>query len=174
MNQDARVLGTLNDHDGLGVVRVRDVYDSTPDDVWAALTDPERLERWLGHVEGDLRLGGLVHARYHASGWEGTMRVETCDPPRLLRLTSAPTGEGPDDGNEGGWVEVRLTPDGDRTALVVEEGGMPLEHLPGYGAGIQVHVEDLGAHLAGRDRCDSDARMSVLYPLYQQRPVDRA
>jgi hypothetical protein len=35
---------------------------------------------------------------------------------------------------------------------------MPLDHLAGYGSGWQVHVEDLAAHLAGRERCDIEAR----------------
>ena len=35
--------------------------------------DPLRLARWLGEVEGDLRLGGEYRARFFASGWEGTV-----------------------------------------------------------------------------------------------------
>jgi hypothetical protein len=44
---------------------------------------------------------------------------------------------------------------------------MPLDHLAGYGSGIQVHVEDLAAHLAGRDRTDAAARWAELLPAYQ-------
>jgi hypothetical protein len=40
--------------------------------------------------------------------------------------------------------------------------------LAAYGAGIQVHVEDLLAHLAGRDRCDAAARFEELFPAYQE------
>jgi hypothetical protein len=64
-------------------------------------------------------------------------------------------------------TEVTLTADGDQTILVMEERGMPLEYVAAYGAGIQIHVEDLTAYLAGRERCDSDARMGELYPAYQ-------
>lgn len=39
--------------------------------------------------------------------------------------------------------------------------------LAGNGAGIQVHVEDLSAYLAGRDRCDAGARIGELYPAYE-------
>lgn len=42
---------------------------------------PERLARWIGEVEGDLRLGGDFCARFFTSGWEGAGRVETCEPP---------------------------------------------------------------------------------------------
>jgi hypothetical protein len=34
---------------------------------------------------------------------------------------------------------------------------MPLEYLAGYGAGVQIHVEDLAAYIGGRERCDSNA-----------------
>ena len=44
---------------------------------------------------------------------------------------------------------------------------MPLDLLAAYGAGIQVHVEDLAAHLAGRERCDADTRWNELLPAYQ-------
>jgi hypothetical protein len=44
---------------------------------------------------------------------------------------------------------------------------LPLDQLAAYGAATQVHVEDLAAHLAGRERCDADARMDELLPAYQ-------
>jgi hypothetical protein len=44
---------------------------------------------------------------------------------------------------------------------------MPVEHVPAYPAGVQVHVEDLAAYLAGRDRCDAEARFGELFPAYQ-------
>lgn len=64
-------------------------------------------------------------------------------------------------------IEATLTADGDQTIQVVEEQGIPLNLLAAYGDGIQVHIDDLAAHLAGRERGDSDARMNELYPLYQ-------
>src|SRR6476659_9202158 len=86
-----RILGILRSVDGKGVVRMEDRYDTGIDDLWSALTDPGRLARWLGEVEGDLRLGGEFRARFFASGWEGTGRVDVCEPPqRLLILTSSP------------------------------------------------------------------------------------
>jgi Activator of Hsp90 ATPase homolog 1-like protein len=86
-----RVLGSLRSADGKGIVRMEDHYDTDIDDLWSALTDPRRLARWLGEVEGDLRLGGEFRARFFASEWEGTGRVEACEPPRhLLVLTKDP------------------------------------------------------------------------------------
>jgi hypothetical protein len=44
---------------------------------------------------------------------------------------------------------------------------MPLDYLAAYGAGIQVHVEDLAAHIAGQERCDAQTRWNELVPAYQ-------
>jgi uncharacterized protein YndB with AHSA1/START domain len=157
-----RILGTLGSANGKGVVRVQDRYDTDIDDLWSALTDPCRLARWLGEVEGDLRLGGEFRAHFLASGWEGTGLVEACEPPRRLLVSTWQAGETRDH-----FIEATLTADGDQTILVWEERGMPLDHVAGYGAGIQVHVEDLAAYLAGHGRCDSDARMAELFPAYE-------
>ena len=159
-----RTLGTLRAADGKGIVRLEDRFDTDMDDLWSALTDPRRLARWLGEVEGDLRQGGEFRARYFASGWEGTCRVEVCEPPqRLLILTKSP--DEPD-----GVIEATLTADGDQTILVIEDRGVPLEQIAAYGAGDQVHVEDLAAYLAGRERCDARARWQELHPAYQDWP----
>jgi uncharacterized protein YndB with AHSA1/START domain len=157
-----RILGSLRSADGRGAVRMQDRFDTDIDDLWSALTDPRRLARWMGEVEGDLRLGGEFRARFFASGWEGTGRVEACEPPRRLLLLTKQPGK-PDEQ----VMEITLAADGDETILVWEERGMPLDLLPAYGAGIQVHVEDLAAHLAGRERCDADARWNELFPAYQ-------
>jgi len=160
--ESGRILGSLRSADGKGIVRMEDRYDTDIDDLWSALTDRRRLARWLGDFEGDLRLGGEFRARFFASGWEGTGRVEACEPPRhLLVLTRDP--EVPYEL----VIEATLTADGEQTILVLEERGMPLDHLAAYGAGIQVHVEDLAAHIAGRGRCDAEARWNELLPAYQ-------
>ncbi len=157
-----RVLGTLRAADGTGVVRLEDRFPTDPDDLWSALTEPDRLVRWLGEVDGDLRPGGEFTAHFFASGWEGTGRVDACEPPRRLRvLTTSP--DQPD-----GVLEVTLTADGDHTVLVVEDRGVPLDQLAAYGAGDQIHVEDLAAHLAGGERCDARARWQELHPAYQE------
>lgn len=69
-------------------------------------------------------------------------------------------------------IEATLTADGDGTILVVEERGMPLDHVPDYGAGWQVQVEDLAAYLAGRERSDMEARWDALLPAYQALAVN--
>jgi uncharacterized protein YndB with AHSA1/START domain len=63
-----RTLGTLRAADGTGIVRLEDRFQTDREDLWSALTDPRRLARWLGEVEGDLRQGGEFRARFFAAG----------------------------------------------------------------------------------------------------------
>ena len=156
-----RILGSLRSAGEKGVVRTEDRFDTDLDDVWSALTDPRRLALWIGEVEGDLRPGGEFRRRFFASGSEGRGRVEVCVPAQRLVVTLNP-GE-PDEN----VIEVTLAADGEGTSLVWEERGLPLDKLAAYGAGIQIHVEDLGAHLAGRPHCDADVRWDELQPAYE-------
>jgi len=167
-NGHPRILGSLRSDDGDGVLRVEERLDTRIDDLWSALTDPRRLARWLGEVEGDLRLGGEFRAHFFASGWEGTGRVEACEPPRRFSIVSRDPGEP----NENS-TEVVLTGDGDRTVLVIEQRGLPLDLLWAYGAGLQIHVEDLAAHIAGRERADARTRFEELKPAYTELAATR-
>jgi len=160
-----RILGSLRSAEGKGIVRIEDRFETDVDDLWSALTDPRRLARWIGEVEGDLRLGGEFRFSFFASGSEGTGRVEGCEPPRLLLLTMAL--DQPDED----VIEATLTADGDTTILVWEERGMPLDQIAAYGAGVQIHVEDLAAYLAGREHRDATARFGELFPSYQELAV---
>jgi uncharacterized protein YndB with AHSA1/START domain len=157
-----RIVGTLRTGDGKGVVCMEDRFDTDIDDLWSALTDPGRLARWLGEFDGDLRLGGEFRARFFASGWEGTGRVEACEPPRHLLVMTKHDGQA-----EEHAIEATLAADADHTMLILEERGMPVNLLAAYGAGIQVHIEDLAAHIAGRERCDAEARWEELLPAYE-------
>jgi len=159
-----RILGSLRSADGKGIVRMQDRFDTGIDDLWSALTDPPRLARWLGEVEGELRVGGEFHAHFYTSGWEGTGRVEVCEPPqRLLVMTT-----GADESKEHA-IEATLTAHGDHKILVMEERGMPPDQLAGYGAGIQIHIEDLATHIAGKERREAGVkqRWDELLPAYQ-------
>lgn len=63
--------------------------------------------------------------------------------------------------------EITLTPDGDRTVLIIEVKGMPLDKIAFFGAGWQIHAENLAAYIAGRESRDIEARWEELVPPYQ-------
>jgi uncharacterized protein YndB with AHSA1/START domain len=156
----SHLVGSVREADGKGVVRMEDVFDTGIDDLWSAVTDPERLARWIARVEGDLRLGGKFQARF-TSSWEGPGRVDVCEPPRRLLVTMSP-GQ-PDET----VITADLADEGDRTRLVVQERGLPLDEAPDHGAGWQAHMEDLAAYLEGKPTSNWQARWAELVPAYR-------
>ena len=137
-----RTIGTMRTLDATrGAVRVEDVFDTDIRDLWEACTAPERLARWIAEVVGDVRVGSTVDVTFTSTSSRPVL-IEACDAPHYLRLTSAP---GADDESQ---IEAWLSEESDRTRLVVEERGLPVGKLHFYGAGWQVHLEDLGRSLA--------------------------
>jgi uncharacterized protein YndB with AHSA1/START domain len=172
-----RIIGTMRTLDeARGAVRVEDVYDTDIDDLWHACTTPERLARWIAEVSGDLHVGGTVHAVF-TSTWTGPARIDACEAPNHLLLTTEP---GTDDETQ---IEAWLTPEGSQTRLVVEERGVPVGQLHFYGAGWQVHLEDLRRSLEGDGPAHADgwsdekaapawhARWTELTPAYENATV---
>jgi uncharacterized protein YndB with AHSA1/START domain len=134
------------------VVTLSRRYPADAEDVWDAITTPERLARWFLPVSGDLRLGGTYQLEGNAGG-----EIRRCEPPRRLQLTwimgEAP---GPDDSS---IVDVVLEADPDlggtrltltHTAVVPPE--MWDTFGPGaVGVGWELGVLSLAAHLEGED-----------------------
>ena len=167
-----KIAGTMRSLDGTrGAVRVEEVYDTDIDDLWEACTNPERLARWMARVTGDLRVGGSFHAVF-TSTWSGPGRIDVCEKPHHLLLTTGP------DTDDEGQIEAWLTEKGLRTRLVVEERGLPQERLHFHGAGWQAHLEDLARSLGGEAGPEPwteqtpeptwRARWTELTPAYQQ------
>jgi uncharacterized protein YndB with AHSA1/START domain len=172
-----KIVGTMRSLDGTrGAVRVEDVFDTGIDDLWEACTNPERLARWIAKVSGDLRVGGVIHAVF-TSTWTGPGRIDVCEQPHHLLVTTEP------DTDDEAQIEAWLSAEGPRTRLVVEERGLPRESLHFYGAGWQAHLEDLARSLgddatAGPEPWTEEtpepnwrARWTELTPAYQQRGI---
>ena len=178
MTDDApsAILGSLRSADGAGVVRLEGRYDTDVDDLWEALTDPARLARRYGEVEGDLRPGGQLRTYNAGDDIEGVGRVDECESPRRLRVTSRETEESYRRGQgappHDTTIDVTLTADGDQTELVVEIQGVPLDKIAFFGAGWQIHAENLAGYLAGREAGDIAARWDELVPGYQTLAAD--
>ena len=126
-------------------VLLRRSYDAEIDDVWSALTDPERVRRWFLPLTGDLRVGGTFNLEGNAGG-----DILDCEAPRLLRVTF---------GGPTSIVELRLTSDEERdsgTSTVLElDHSVPLAMAGSaagalyVGPGWDGAVMGLGLFLAG-------------------------
>ena len=125
-------------------VLLRRSYDAEIDDVWSALTDPERVRRWFLPLTGDLRVGGTFNLEGNAGG-----DILDCQAPRLLRVTF---------GGPTSIVELRLTSDAERdgASTVLElDHSVPLEMAGSaagalyVGPGWDGAVMGLGLFLAG-------------------------
>lgn len=101
-------------------VVLRRTYAADVDDVWNAVTDPERVRRWFMPLTGDLREGGDFQLEGNAGG-----RILACEPPSRLRVTFG----GPDS-----VVELRLIPDGAGSTVLELDHEVPLA-MAGSGAG---------------------------------------
>jgi uncharacterized protein YndB with AHSA1/START domain len=131
------------------VVRLSRRYAAEVEDVWDAITDPERVARWFLPVTGDLRLGGTYQLQGNAGG-----EIRVCEPPRRLVITWI-FGEppGPEDSS---IVEVVLAPDRDgaTTLTLTHTAVVPPEMWDTYGPGAvgvgwDLALFGLAAHLAG-------------------------
>lgn len=155
-----RTLSSVRRDGDAAVVHVEDVFATSVDDLWSAITEPERLARWIADVEGDLRVGGALRLRF-TSSWEGAGEVVVCEPPHRLVVRTS------EDGGGDTVIEARIEPEGHGARLVVEDRGIPVGETPDHAAGWQVHLEDLGAVLAGREAGDWAARWRQLIPAYR-------
>ncbi len=141
-------------------------YQTDAENLWSAITDPQRLAQWYGAIDGDLQKGGEFTAVVLASGWDGRGRIDECVPKRKLEVT---TWE--EEGVEH-VVAGELVVDGGETVLALEVRGVPLDFVWAYGVGWQVHLEDLGTHIAGLENLNPPSRWDELEPLYREMTVE--
>lgn len=118
-------------------VHLERTYPATPEELWAAWTEPDRLARWLGTPDGPL-LDAAAPVRLSMGEDENDwvdLAVVRADAPRLLELHWEFAGE------PAGLLRVELTPiSADSTLLVLDHEGLA-QSATGYGAGWQAFLE---------------------------------
>jgi uncharacterized protein YndB with AHSA1/START domain len=142
-------------------VRFERAYPDPPDQVWAALTEPDRLRSWLAEVVD----GRLEPAAEFTFRWAGDdaqtarCRVRLFEPPKLLELDWSFPDE-PDS-----VLRVELCPDGAGTLLMLDHRQLPANQAAGYGAGWQAHLDGL----AELSLASWDDRFAEFLPGYRER-----
>jgi uncharacterized protein YndB with AHSA1/START domain len=136
----------------LVAVVMRRRYPAPPEDVWEALTDPDRLRRWFLPISGDLKEGGTFQLEGNAGG-----EIRSCEPPKRLLVTY---------GSEISLVQVTLTADGDDGTLFELDHTVPIEMAGStagalwVGPGWDGAVAALGLFLTGVEADDPTAAAS--------------
>jgi len=96
-------------------VRLTRRYDSTPAEVWGALTDPTSLGRWLARaVDVELVAGGAFVLALPGDGGLVQARVRELETQRVLELDWSHADE------ERSVVRFELAADGEGTVLVLD------------------------------------------------------
>ena len=143
--------GTIEQRDGEYVLVKTRTFDAPIEDVWAAVTEPERLARWIGTWTGDPTSGNvqfrmLFEGEDHAGE---DMEIRVCEPPRRLHLTSRV-------GEEVWLLELDLTHADGVTTLTFSQPRITEEQVAGVGPGWDYYLDRLvdvetGADPALRD-----------------------
>jgi uncharacterized protein YndB with AHSA1/START domain len=131
--------------DGVRVVFRRDFADPV-EDVWQAVTDPERLGRWMGTYTGDASEGATVQFVMTAEGQvePEPVTIVVCDPPHHL-VVDMPDATGPD---RPPWrLEVHLDTVGGGTALTFVHHLSDPSASAEMGPGWQYYLDRLDASL---------------------------
>jgi uncharacterized protein YndB with AHSA1/START domain len=117
-------------------------------DVWAAVTEPERLERWIGTWTGDPTTGS-VQFRMTAEAEDAPAeehRILECDPPhRLVTESSSPT-------DDTVWrIELALAEADGLTVLTFAQRLETAVPVDSVGPGWDYYLDRLVEAHAGRD-----------------------
>ena len=153
-------LGRRETRDGAEHVVFTRTFAAPLEDVWAACTEPERMERWIGTWTGD-PASGEVAFRMTAEGDdvpEEVYLVEVCEPPRRFVLRSRDATPFSADGSGPGvtWqLALELTETGGVTTLTftqaVPDGPTGAEMVSSVGPGWDYYLDRLATALDGGD-----------------------
>ena len=99
-------------------------YSTTVEDLWDAVTNPERIPRWFLPIGGHLKPGG----RYQLEGNAGGL-ITACERLTHLALTW-------EFGEDVSWVDARFSDDGiGRSSLALTHTAHVSDHWDEYGPG---------------------------------------
>ncbi|HYH26925.1 MAG TPA: SRPBCC family protein [Blastococcus sp.] len=166
-----RPLGHRATRDGGEHVVFTRTFSAPVGDVWAACTEPHRMERWIGTWTGDPASGEIAF-RMTAEGDvpEEVYLVEVCEPPHRFVVRSRDAAPFSEDGS-GPRVTWRhsleLTETDGVTTLtftqVVPDGPVGADVAANVGPGWDYYLDRLVAALEGRDPGQ------IAFPPYLQR-----
>ncbi|MGD9959274.1 SRPBCC family protein [Nocardioides sp.] len=136
---------TRGGHDS--VVFTRD-FRAPIESVWAAITESDRLERWIGTWTGDPATGSvLFHMNAEGDNVSSeTFTINACEPPHRIVVTSTPEHD------DNIWhFELDLVERGGTTTLTFSQSVPNAELAAGVGPGWDYYLDRLVAAESGVD-----------------------
>ena len=100
--------GRRTERDGRTYVVFTRTFRAPIDDVWAAVTEPDRLARWIGRWEGEPASGEVSFRMLFEGDGHPPERfvIDECESPRLLVITTeSPSADG---GTESWHLRLEL------------------------------------------------------------------
>ena len=142
--------GRIEIRDGQHVLVQTRTLRAPIEDVWAAVTEPDRLARWIGTWEGD-PTSGRVHFRMLFEGEHPgeTMTIRVCEPPRRLHVTSHV-------GDEMWLLDLDLVHADGVTTFTLTQPGVTVEQASGVGPGWDYYLDRLVDAETGADPAQRD------------------
>ncbi|MGQ0479460.1 MAG: SRPBCC domain-containing protein [Pseudonocardia sp.] len=149
MTTTANRLGrVLADADGGARLEFRREHAVPVQDLWAAITEPERLARWIGTWTGDPAPGKTVQFQMLAEAEEcqpEPLLIVECEPPHRLAVQwPAPDGHG-----EPWRVEASVTATATGSCLLFAQHFAARDGVRDAGPGWQWYLDRLAAALVG-------------------------
>lgn len=137
--------GRIVVEDGRRVLRLTRELRAPATDVWAAVTEPERLQRWIGTWSGDPATGRVAFSMTaEGEAPYEDVEIHECDAPRTLRLTMSV-------GEQAWEMALRLSEDDGVTTLTFEQLGIDPVEAESVGPGWEYYLERLALALGGGD-----------------------
>jgi uncharacterized protein YndB with AHSA1/START domain len=120
------------------------------EDVWAAVTEPDRLARWIGRWDGDPTSGTVQFRMLFEGDHPGeTMTIRVCEPPHRLHVTSQV-------GDDVWQLDLDLTHAEGVTTLTLTQPGVTAEQASGVGPGWDYYLDRLVDAETGLDPAQRD------------------
>jgi uncharacterized protein YndB with AHSA1/START domain len=133
--------------DGRQRLEFRRSWPDPIEDVWSALTEPDRLARWIGVYDGERAVGGRgTFAMTHEEGEPvgEPMTIVECDPPRRLVIQWVQQD------TEGWRVDLDLRTEGGRTVLRFVQVFPAGTDVVDFAMGWHWYLDKLDAEVSGR------------------------
>lgn len=147
----ARATGHKEVRGGVPHVVFTRTFTAPIEDVWAAVTESDRLARWIGSWTGDPAEGHVTFRMLYEGDEASDERftIDECEPPRRLEITTSMPSEGeqPDS-----WhLELDLTEADGVTTLTFAQSVPVAALAEGVGPGWDYYLDRMVTAEAGGD-----------------------